>query len=345
MALMRGGLLVLLALLLATPAWAVSGVQGRASWRGDLVAGIKVRAYRSVEDIAAGKPVAVSAPTGKDGRYRLELKPGNYVLTARSFDGAPKPGDYFCYFSGSPALVRAGGLVNVGFNLIKVPAEGAPKHGKVTGIQGEISYRDQPLQRVYLYVYKSAADGFKGPGYNIVPVEKGRFRLRLPPGDYYLLARKRAKGGRFGPIETGDYFNYYYGNPVHIDSGTVRQVNIETVTRLSLLDDGPVVFQGIRGTVLGPNGKPAAGLHVFGYRQAKMTGTPAVFSPATGADGSFALALPESGTWYLLARQSFGGPAGDDELYGRFGLGAPIRFDPAAGVPEVTIHVDRKVHP
>jgi len=341
----RLGFSLLGVLLLAAPALAASGVQGRASWRGETIAGVQVRAYRSIEDIAAGRAVAVSAPTAGDGTYRLELPPGEYVLTARSYEADPAPGDYYCYFSGSPARVRPDSYASVGFNLIRIPEEAPPQLGKQTGIHGEISFRDNPLERVYLYVYQDAADGFKGPGYNILPVEKGRFKLRLPPGDYYLLARKRAKGGRFGPIETGDYFNYYFRNPVHIAAGELREVKIETVTRLSLFEAEQVAFQGVRGRVLGPGGQPAAGLHVFGYREAAMTGTPAVFSAPTGADGRFQLELPETGTWYLLARESFGGPAGEGELYGRFGGGAPVSFDAAAAVDEVVIHVERKTHP
>jgi len=345
-ALIRHALLGCLGLLLLSgAAQAASGIQGRVSWRGETIAGVKVRAYLQIEDIAAGKVLAVSAPSAADGTYRLELPPGDYVLTARSFEGEPAPGDYFCYFSGSPARVRPESFTSIGFNLIRIPEEAAPVIGKQTGISGEISFRDAPLERVYLYVYRDAADGFKGPGYNIVPVERGRFKLRLPPGDYYLLARKRAKGGRFGPIETGDYFNYYFRNPLHIAAGELREVKIETVTRLSLFEDEQVAFQGVRGQVLGPDDRPAAGLYVFGYRAAAMTGTPAVFSAPTAADGRFELELPETGNWYLLARESFGGPAGDGELYGRFAGGAPVRFDTANAVDGVTIHVERKTHP
>lgn len=333
---------LLLVLLLTTSALAASGIKGRAAWRGELVEGLKIRAYRQIEDIAAGKVVAVSTPTGLDGTYQLELPPGEYVLTARSDDGAPRPGDYFCYYSGSPVRVRAGAFTNVGFNLIKVPKEAPPKRGRITGIEGEISYQGAPLERVYLYVYKNAAGGFKGPGYNIVPVEKGRFRLRLPPGDYYLLARKRAKGGRFGPIEIGDYFNFYYGNPVHIDSGQVRDIRLETITRLSMLEkDDSLPFAGVRGQVLGPAGKPAVGLYVFAYRKAGMTGTPDYFSNPTDAAGNFELPLPEGERFYLLARESFGGPASAGELYGRLDAGREkgVEVTATTHIREVTIHV------
>jgi len=66
------------------------------------------------------------------------------------------------------------------------------------------------------------------------------------------------QGGQFGPIETGDHFNFYYGNPVRIEAGKTREIKLETITKLSLFDaDEKVAFHGIRGTIIGPDGKPA----------------------------------------------------------------------------------------
>lgn len=337
---------LLMLLAIAVPAWAGSGVQGRVAWRTQLVPGITIRAYRSLADLKAGKTVAEAAATALDGTYRLELPPGSYFLTARDFKGAPKPGDHFCYYSGSPVQVRTGGYTNVGFNLIKVPKEQPPRSAAYSGIEGNITYQGEPLQRVYLYVYRNPENGFKGPGYNILPVEKGHFRMRLPPGDYWLLARKRAKGGRYGPIEIGDYFNYYYGNPVHIENGQVRDIELETITRLSMLEEGPKLpFRGVRGTITGPDGRPVAGLHVFAYRRSGMTGTPDFFSSPSGPDGHFELPLPGTGPYYLLAREAFGGPATTGELYGKYAGTAnhSLTLSGADAVKEITIHVEKTV--
>jgi hypothetical protein len=297
---------------------AASGVKGRVAWRGELVPGVIVRAYSSIDAIATTNVVATSTPTDQDGTYRLELPAGRYYLTARTFDGHPSPGDYFCYYSGAPIVVQAQGYRQVGFNLIQVPQEESAKGGKRSGIWGEISYQGQPLERTYLYVYKKTDSDFKGPAWFIQPVEKGRFRMSLPPGDYWLLARKRQKGGQYGPIEIGDHFNFYYGNPVHIEKSQLKNIQLETITRLSMLEEDPdAVFTGISGSVVGPDGKAAAGLRVFAYRRATMTGTPAYISAATGADGSFKLSIPEAGSYWLLAREVIGGPAATGELYGR----------------------------
>lgn len=334
---------VLICLISATT-FAESGVRGRVAWRGELIQEITVRAYRQIADIAAGNVLATSAPTDLDGLYKLDLAPGNYVLTASNRSGAPQPGDLFCYYSGSPIQVPVSGYRNVGFNLIRVPEEQPVKKAARSGIYGQLSYQGGPLEKAYLYVYKDPGKNFKGPGYFIQPVARGDFQLNLPPGDYYLLARKRAQGGQFGPIEIGDYFNYYFGNPIHIEEGQVREVKLETVTRLSMLEEDVVDLQGISGQVIDAAGNPQSGLYVFAYRQVEMTGNPDFFSPPTKADGRFEISLPDSGPYYLLARQAFGGPAGGDELYGKLqtASGVPLAVSIPTEKEEIVIHVSPK---
>jgi hypothetical protein len=338
--------LLIFVLLLSSVATAVAagGVKGRAAWRGEVGAGVTVRAYRSIADIGQEKVVATSAPTGLDGTYCLDLPPGSYYLTARNYAGKPEAGKLFCYYSGAPVTVRANAYTNVGFNLIRIPAEAPPAATATSGIKGSITFQGAPLERAYLYVYKDAADGFKGPGYFIQPVEKGTFRLRLPPGEYWLLARKRAKGGSFGPIETGDYFNFYYGNPVRISAGQTREIQLETITRLSMLEEDALPLRGIKGVVLAPGKRPAGKIHVFAYRDAAMSGVPDFFSAPTGPDGRFELPLVGDGPFYLLARENFGGPAVAGELYGKFSGkdGAALKLDAQNQVREVIIHVEKK---
>lgn len=327
--------------LLALPVLAATGAKGRVAWRSELTQGVTVRAYRAVEDIAAGTPVATSAPSDQDGIYQLDLPPGSYYLTASNRDGVLKPGDLFGYFNGSPLQVPAEGYRNVGFNLVKVPQEKPPKASERSGIYGEITFQGEPLERVYLYIYKEPGSGFKGLGYFVQPVERGRFRVNLPPGDYYLLARKRARGGQFGPIEQGDYYNYYYGNPVHLTAGEARETQIEMLERLASLEEEVVAFQGVRGQIVDSAGQPQAGLYAFAYRNAEMTGTPDFFSAPSGPDGRFELALPGDGPYYLLARQAFGGPAEGSELYGKLKSpdGSPLAVKLSPPTTEVTISV------
>ncbi len=341
----RLSIICLLIVLFAVQAIAASGVRGRVAWRGELIPGIKVKAYSQVADIETGQHVAVSKPTDLDGIYQLDLAPGPYVLTASNSEGRPKAGDYFCFYSGSPVQVQADNYRNVGFNLIRVPEERSVEQAKRSAIYGQLTFQDDPLEQAYLYVYKDPGKNFKGPGYFIQPVRSGDFRLNLPPGDYYLLARKRMRGGQFGPIEIGDYFNYYHGNPIHIEPGQMREVKIETVTRLSMLEEDVAVPMNVQGRVLDDTGEPLEGLYVFAYAKAEMTGTPDHFSSPTGPDGQFALDLPEGRPYYLLARQAFGGPAGSGELYGKLLApdGAPQAITVSGQQKEVVIHVAPEV--
>ena len=320
---------------------AASGIEGRVAWRGQLVEGVRVHAYRAIADIAAGGEVAVSPPVDVDGTYRLELPPGNYYLVARDFEGEPREGGYFCYYSGAPVRVENESFSQVGFNLIRIPEQVDVEQGGSSGIEGEITFQDELLERCYLYVYTDPERGFKGPGYVIAPVEKGRFRLRLPPGEYWILARKRAAGGRFGPIEIGDYFNFYYGNPVRVGEGEMHSVHIETITRLDMLEKGDAPFRGVSGRILDSEGRPVSGVRVFAYQDQAMTGTPAAMSAPSGEDGLYRLPLSAQGPWYFLARESLGGPAGPDELQGRYqgGAGSGVSLSPENPSLEVDIHV------
>ena len=335
-------LLTIVLMMFVSVAIAGTGVSGRVAWRGELIEGVTIRAYKSIDALVAGEVVAASQPTATDGTYSLELPPGRYVMTARDYNDAPQPGKHFCYYSGSPIQVTEGRRTHVGFNLVRIPETVAAESGKRSGVKGKISFQGEPLEKSYLYVYKDAKKDFKGPAYFIQPVAKGDFRLRLPPGEYFLLARKRVKGGQYGPIEIGDYFNYFYGNPVRISEGETRYIDIETVSRLSMLEAGEgVPFEGVMGQVLDVAGRPVAGLHVFAYRHEDMTGMPDYFSPATKSDGQFKLALPEDGTWHILARENFGGPAATGEQYGRYQDDPThaVRFEAGTEPLEIVIHV------
>ncbi len=341
-----GFILMICLMLLPSSLLAATGIKGRVAWRGELIPDVKIRAYRSIDAIAADHVTAVSQPTAQDGTYQLELEPGRYYLTARNFKDNPQPGDYFCYYSGAPIVVPATGFRQVGFNLIKVPQEEPVKSGKRSGVWGEISFQGQPLERTYLYVYKSTESDFKGPAWFIQPVEKGTFRMSLPPGDYWLLARKRMKGGQYGPIEIGDYFNFYYGNPLHIEKNELKNIKLETITRLSMLEEDPAAaFTGIHGSVVDSANRSVAGLRVFAYRSATMTGTPAYISAVTSKDGRFNLAIPEPGNYWLLAREVIGGPAAPGELYGKFYNAKNTGISLSAQQMSQEVRIDVSPHP
>jgi hypothetical protein len=97
----------------------------------------------------------------------------------------------------------------------------------------------------------------------------------------------------------------------------------------------------VSGRILDSEGRPVSGVRVFAYQDQAMTGTPAAMSSPSGEDGLYRLALSAQGPWYLLARESLGGPAGPDELQGRHqgGAGSGLNLSPENPSLEVDIHV------
>lgn len=332
-------LAICLILISSPPALADSGIYGRVAWRGELVQGVIVSAYSNAGSEFLTDPVAVSDPAAA-GTYRLHLPPGEYTLVARSSltsDGRPDSGDYYCYYSGSPVIVNAGTWTPVGFNLVKVSNE-ERFTGSGTSIEGIVTYRGEPLEKFYLYLYNEALESFRGPGIATIPVGKGgTFRLSVKPGKYYIIARKRNRGGMYGPMEIGDLFNYYPGNPVTVSSQEQVRIRLETVTRVSQLEEGATPVPTVQGIVVDPDGNPVSGLRVIAYRSGETRGRPLYFSEPSGPQGQFSLLVPVPGDFTLVARERFGGTVGENEYSGileRLGLSAENHK-----APEITIVV------
>jgi hypothetical protein len=147
----------------------------------------------------------------------------------------------------------------------------------------------------------------------------GMFRIKLAPGRYYLIARKRKAGGMFGPPGKDDYIGYYYGNPLEVREKEIRNVTMEMTARIGLLEElwfkegkGAGWFNG---RVTDPGGRPVSGLHVLFYSGPEMSGTPAFMAGPTDVEGGFQVrAAP--GRYRLLARSSIGGPPTEGEWHG-----------------------------
>ncbi|MHB8764574.1 MAG: hypothetical protein ACYDA8_09620 [Deferrisomatales bacterium] len=318
----RVALTWLVAALAATgTALADQGLRGRASHGGVLVEGLTVRAYPyrpGTFGPLTGEAPAGATLTATDGTYRLPLPPGQYVVEglqkragARP-EARPEEGDLHCLYSGSPVTVASGAWSPVGLNLSRVPAE-ARAPAERPAVAGRITLAGEPVEKVYLYVYADAASAFRGPARLLQPVANGAFRVRLPPGTYYLVARKRAQGGAYGPIEIGDLFNFYPRNPVTLRPGEEVNLEIPLVERLSQLEEEPGAFQGLRVRVLDAAGAPAVGFHVLAYPTALRSGPPLTASSGTDAQGWTRLPLAPGQKAFLRARRSLGGPLAEGE--------------------------------
>jgi hypothetical protein len=339
----------LLALLLArsVPAALLEGVTSR---RGVLTPGVRIYALPGPDFDPRGEHRLVSPPSGADGLARMDLPAGKYHLVAYRGGGKGKglqPGDLYCYFSGNPVEVGREGKVPVGFNLITIPADAAAGRG-FTGVEGKVLFEDKPLGRCYLYVYTDAKDEFRGLGFTVVPVgPQGTFRVGLPPGSYYLIARQRQGGGMAGPIRKNDRVGYYYGNPVRVLRDETRRVEVEVTARLDNLEEAGVAPDAgavVRGEVRSTSGKPLGNLVVLFYQTADLSGRPSFVSERTDDRGAFIAQPTRDGVYYLLARENLGGPPEEGEYYGvlagRDGKPSPVTLGPGAS-PRLVVTVDR----
>jgi len=124
----------------------------------------------------------------------------------------------------------------------------------------------------------------------------GLFSLRLPAGEYYLLAR--GKG----------FFAYYGRNPVTVASPETSELNLGLVSVPAPPKiDEVTIASGVAGTVQ-IDGQPQSKVVIYAYTDlsSRLKGMGYALSTPTDDDGRFELELP-AGTYYLLARMRKGG--------------------------------------
>ena len=195
-------------------------------------------------------------------------------------------------------------------------------------LQGQVT---MPLEGVRLYVYKSGMDLY-GPAYAISPEtgNDGKFNLELPDGDYVVVARKRAKGEETGPVVAGDNRSEFLQVSV---AGGVVDMQISAPVKIgdqrNFTGDIDESKTGLAGQILDSDGQPVVAARVHVYDHVQMSERPKFVSEKTGPDGRYLIYLPAGGTYYLAARDKFGGPPKLGDLYGRYDKGT---IEPSAVV-------------
>ena len=180
-------------------------------------------------------------------------------------------------------------------------------------IHGRIVLKDSglPVQGTHVYAYSDFRRNLIGVADHVSKGSDpdGSYQLILPPGKYYLVARKRNSGANYGPIVTGDLYDHRFEQkPVSVDLGRELEMNFELVTLSE-----PMFFQvftegqrktgtGIRGRLLDPDGEPVHGAFATAYSDSSMKRLPDFVSTLSADDGSFTLYLPGGGKWYIGAR-------------------------------------------
>lgn len=196
-----------------------------------------------------------------------------------------------------------------------------------SGITGTITLKDdgQPLSGVYVNVYPSHAPNLLGPStYISSPTETdGGYRLEVPPGKYYVVARKRTSGMATGPISTGDYFSEESRLTTEIKPGKLTKIDMAMIHMTA-----PMFFKqgtpaaasetGISGVLVDTDGKPMPGGFAIAYTSKDIQRLPDYASSLTNGKGEFTLYLPKGGEYYLAARMHAWDMPRPGELYGKY---------------------------
>jgi hypothetical protein len=203
----------------------------------------------------------------------------------------------------------------------------APSPVSATGIAGSVTDRTGvPAVGAYVYAYRSARGGLRGPADFEAPVgSDGRYLLDLVEGSYHLVARQRPDGGDSGPPRAGDAWALPMQNPVTVTSGVLTTIDfvLHTVAQPMLLREGTLTSgdTGFTGVLVDAAGRPVTGAFVIAYPDSDFRHMPAATSPAVGEDGRFTLYLARPGQWCLAARTRTRGQPVTGELYGVLGEG------------------------
>ncbi|GAB4369895.1 MAG: hypothetical protein Kow00128_16470 [Deltaproteobacteria bacterium] len=308
-------------------------VEVRVTWREAPLPGAQVEWFTGIGDPIRA-PAAIQM-SGEDGIASCTLPPGRYFLYARwrrdgDYSRPNAPGDRFAYFGGNPVYLHAGsaGRIHLGLESVYPAPSPPPGEPEGTGVGGMVRGADGPVEGAHVFAYTRTASGFRDLGFAASPPTDGQgtFRIDLPPGVYYLVARKRASGGLAGPLRKGDFFGFFPDNPVTVERGRLTLVTIPA-TRLKLRNL-PVYSRNyaaaasIEGRILDPQGNPRRGVYAALYDNPDLLNRPLFLSEVTGADGTFRLPVPLPGRYYLGARSGYGGSPAPGDLYGRY-EGAP----------------------
>lgn len=207
-------------------------------------------------------------------------------------------------------------------------SEPTPGDGELTRLEGRVVV---PLEGAYLYIYQKGMDLY-GPAFAVSPATgpDGRYELSLPEGDYLAVVRKRQSGEPSGPVVAGDHRSEFIPLSVRED---VLQFDVEAPVKVGderrLTANQKQTRTGLSGRILDSEGNPVEGARVHVYDHVQMSERPKYVSEKSGPDGSYLIHLPAGGTYYLAARDKFGGPPKLGDLYGRYDRGT---IEPSAVV-------------
>ena len=202
-----------------------------------------------------------------------------------------------------------------------------------TGISGKVRLKADafPLAGAYINIYPNTISNLLGPSQflSAPTAADGSYSIDLPPGNYYVVARKRSSELASGPLTTGDYYSEHQRIIAKVAKGKLTLVDLE-MARMK----APMFFKkdlaetrtdtGIRGVLIDTQGKPVPGGFAIAYTDDNLQRLPDFASTLTNQNGEYTLYLPKGGRYYLAARIHAWDMPREGELYGKHGGENPL---------------------
>lgn len=216
-----------------------------------------------------------------------------------------------------------------------------------TGITGRVMMREggAGVADAYVNIYADTVSNLLGPSHTMSSPtdEDGRYQVNLPPGTYFVVARKRGSGNPTGPLSPGDYYSEHQRVVTDVVAGKLAVVDLPVV-----LINNPMFFKrdiaslesdtAIRGRIVDKEGKPVFGAFGMAYSDADLKRLPDYVSTLSDSDGRFTIYLPKGGSYYLSARAHVYDMPHPGEPYGR--IEEPVVVKNGESSDEVTIIVE-----
>lgn len=217
----------------------------------------------------------------------------------------------------------------------------------VTGISGRVILRDggAGVADAYVNVYSDTVSNLLGPSHTMSsPTDKdGRYQALLPPGTYFVVARKRVSGNATGPLSPGDYYSEHQRVVTDVVADKLAVVDLPIV-----LMNNPMFFKrdiasqetdtAIRGRIIDKEGKPVFGAFGMAYSDNNLKRLPDFVSTLSDNDGRFTIYLPKGGSYFLSARIHVYDMPRPGEPYGR--IETPVTVEKGKSSEEMTITIE-----
>lgn len=196
-----------------------------------------------------------------------------------------------------------------------------------TGIRGRVVMKEtgSPLPGSYVNVYPDTFSNLLGPSQFLsTPTdEQGFYQLEIPPGVYYVVARKRLSGQPTGPLAPGDYYSEHQRLVTRVENGKLVEIDLPVVAMKAPMFFKRMVDEksetGIQGVLVDQAGQPVMGGFAMAYTDKEMKRLPDYASTLSDEKGRFTIYLPEGGSFYLSARINAWDMPTPGEPYGKYG--------------------------